>query len=244
MNNSLREVVAYKILQSLGLVTFETRAVMVKYIDIESNAVPPHASKDQYQAFFIEDKSVFMERNSYTEIFGKSDPFKSINLAKKKTTEEQYQFISVADNAAKFDLMNLATIELLQNIITNGDWFIKANSTDFRKLNATDLKEELWNMKLFSDSTGKWVALAQDFNLSSLSFIEIAGAPAEAFPISRKFSSQLAPVQREALKSLLESKRAEILKHLDVLAADSEYQKIKTFITARINILSTELSKK
>lgn len=237
-----REVVAYRVLYSLGLQSFQTKPVFMKYTDSDTGTFPAAARKDEYQAFFIEDKSAFIKRHSLTELFGVNDPFRAYDIARQKTVETQYVFSSVAENSAKFDMMALAKIELLQNLIMNNDWFIRANPTDSRKSGSGELKDQLWNTKLFMDRNLNWLPIAQDFNFSMLSYAEINMPNVEMAPMTRKFIGQLSDAQLKELKELLTSKRSEILKHTELIKNDPKFERLKEFLQRRIDFLIKELS--
>lgn len=238
-----REVVAYRILNSLGLQSFQTKPVFMKYIDSETGTFPAAARKSEYQAFFIEDKSVFIKRNGFTELFGVNDSFRAWNISRQKAVDSQYQFSSVSESSSKIDMMTLAKIELLQNLIMNNDWFIKANPTDSRN-GSGDLKEYLWNAKLFADANQSWLPIVQDFNFSMLSYAEINKPNVEFATMTRKFIGQLSESQMKELRTLLTARRAEILNHTELIKNDPQFERLKEFLQKRIDFLIKELSTK
>lgn len=240
MFNAHREAVAYRIQKVLGMRFYLTKPVWVKYIDIETGLSPQSATKDSYQAFFIEDKKEFIKRNQVIEIKGVNDPFKIFDVPQGKYQEDQYQFLSIEQNKKLINLVDVAQIELFQNFIGNSDWFIKAHETDARYL---DAKNELWNTKMFKKSEVEWFPLAQDFNFSHLSFIEATGGGFSNFPLNTKFYNMLDVTQRRDLLNHFLTKKDLILKELDLIKNDPEYSKIKNSLENRFQFINTELNK-
>ena len=237
-----REVVAYKILETLGIKSFSTKPIFMSYLDSELNTKPEGAlKKSEYEAFFIEDKSRFLSENAFSEIKGFNDVFKSFDLANQKTLPEQYQFHSVEDNINYLNRYDLATIELFENIIINGDWFIKMNSLNLRTVGDTKDKNELWNVKIFEKSDKNWVVVPQDFNLSFLCRIENLPEMIN-LPVDRKIINTLELDKKELLLNTLVSKKADILALTNLIAKDPKHDRIVSFLENRINFIIKELS--
>ncbi len=238
MFNAHREVLAYRILRSLGQKSFLTKPAFLTYTDSETNLRPTAAAKENYQAFFIEDKSQFIKRNSFAEVKATGDGFKQLDLASKKTTEDQYRFKSVAENSDQINVVDLATIDLFQNLISNHDWYIKADTLDSRSGSSTD---QLWNMKIFEDAEKRWVPVAQDFNLSYLCFIETIPSAINSYVSKNKFIEKLDIDSKNQLRERLIAAKPEILDHLRLIQNDPQIDKLKTFLELRIELLASSL---
>lgn len=226
LNKPFREVPIYRFMEKLGLPTLKVHPIYIEYIDTATQQRPESAQNEKYQAFFIEDKTSFMKRLNLSEIKGVNDSSKQIDLDSKKTSPEQYQFLSVQTNAAKIDLKQIAQIELLQFLISNNDWYIKKSDNELRIPDLKEYLDELWNINIFAKSSQEWVFLAHDYNLSYISAVEMEDKFSFTIPFKNKFLSMLDETSKALVLNNFIKQKSLFLEELQLLKEDPYYTKI------------------
>lgn len=227
-----REVMNYRLLESLGLVSYQTKPVFMTYIDSESQQRPPYALSENYQAFFIEDKSEFIKRMDVSEILAAHSVFRRSELESGKTQESQYAFKSVSEHGDRIEKYQVALMELFQNLVMNSDWYVSANAQDQRM---EGVEDELWNIKIFSDRSGRWLVVPQDFNLALINTASTGDTFSFRLNPDLKFFKELNAQERSRLIEHLSEKQQDLMAQVDVLKKDPLREQIREFLRKRIN---------
>lgn len=211
-----RESMIYRIMSILNMPSFQSRPVMIEYEDTAMSSENSVKSGYKYQAFFLEDYGDFRKRNNLKAIRGVNDFNKFLEDPNDVEKINSYKFTFVQDSP-KVDTDDLARAALLQFFIGNHDWFVQVTKEGFRFANQSN-SENLWNMKIVEDSSGKWITIPQDFNLSLF-------ATANEHPMISKintvvFDSANKESKIHILKSFIE-KKDEIYKAISELDENS-----------------------
>lgn len=202
-----REVLAYQIMNLLKIPSYQARAVWVQYVDTDSPSKINIDSSKPYRAFFLEDMGDFKKRVNVQEVRDSKDPMRAAYPPEK---QQSFVFQS-AQESANMDPEDVARVELLENLVGNGDWFLRVLPSDSR---GHDTPEGLWNIKILETSERKWIPMAQDFSLSAL----VIGVPYSAANFRQL--NLLPPESKDRLKREFLQHRNELEQLLSTLSED------------------------
>lgn len=201
-----REAVLYKMAQTLGLATYETRPVFVRYKNTGTLADNPHK---MYQAFFVEDKSDFLSRLNAQEFMGRQDRNYAKDKKKDSSKADAQYIIDDIRTHSEIDLEDLYRILLFNVLIQNNDWGLPFNEGP---------QTSLWNVKIISMTPGRWIPVTQDFGLAA----PVTGTP---YPHQIIDGYKLADDETiRRIENTFVEKRAELYEMLKLLSNDPEGQ--------------------
>lgn len=212
-----REEMLYQFAKVLEIPTYESRPLMVSYLN---SGILGFDERVSQPAFFIEDMGALEKRLNAREIKSVSDYMKDAVVAKKPSKAADYKFDNVQD-AIQADPEDTARIALFENLLGNGDWFISTKAKHFRH---EDGEDRLWNIKVLEMADGKWVQFPQDFNLAFiLSGDYYAGLNSDELP---QYYGLISPAAFSRIEKNFLSKKSQLLRLTEKLSLDPEGQKL------------------
>lgn len=136
-----REALVYRLLEILGIPSFKTRPLLVKYIDTEITTGPINEVR-WHQAFALESLKQFAERYELEMI-----------------DEQTASKVELADPGVT-DMQRIARIALFNEMIGNNDWKLNLNELPSLRQN--------WNVYLAKNRSGQIEVVPYDFDLASV----------------------------------------------------------------------------
>lgn len=195
MAHNEREVVIYKWLKILGIVSYSARASRMTYIDSSATSSVAMATES---AMFLEHISSLLERLSGIEIRAVRDK----NSTDVDSKTHIYEYTQLGDHP-QIDLHELARIELFLGLIGDSDHF---------------LTNKIWNYKLVQLPDSRWLPIPLDFDLSQLAQGRANAGLTAAHPHFDLLSSE----EKKTLASNFLVKLPELKNALALLSDDAE----------------------
>ncbi len=159
-----RELVAYRLIEALGLETLKVRPALVKYRDTTGvPSVRPRAPEFERRALLIENVGEMGKRLGATRVYEED-----INP---ETGADENGNVFEHENLAKIDRATLVRVYLAEALIGNVDWGLPQDEND-PTFHVATMSSDVWNMKIVerpsASGAPKFVPVPNDFDLASV----------------------------------------------------------------------------